>query len=79
MLQILVRHQFVCKMLAEILWDMTICKREGWDEMEFIRQLQTELDRLGKNPPHVNGTQEDFTRQLEAELNKIGKDTNGSC
>lgn len=43
-LQELARHEFICKMLAEIIMDVMVCRQEGWDETEFIRQLHAELD-----------------------------------
>ena len=47
-LQELARHEFICKMLSEILMDVMICRQEGWDETEFNRQLHGELDGLMK-------------------------------
>lgn len=47
-LQELARHQLITKLLADVLMDMQVCRLEGWDETEFIRQLHGELDRLMK-------------------------------
>lgn len=41
-LQELARHNFIRKMLAEILADMMVCELEGWDKMEFIERIHTE-------------------------------------
>lgn len=45
-LQELARHQLITKLLADVLMDMQVCRLEGWDETEFIRQLHKELDGL---------------------------------
>lgn len=37
------RHEFINKMYAELLADMTFCKMEGWDVMEFPRMLRDAL------------------------------------
>lgn len=37
------RHLFINKMYAELLQDMTFCKYEGWDPLEFPRMLQDAL------------------------------------
>lgn len=38
------RHTMRVKLLADIQKDMLICKLEGWDEMEYIHQLQDLLN-----------------------------------
>lgn len=53
-LQELARHEFICKMLSEILMDVMICRQEGWDETEFIRLLHGELDGLMKKIEEEN-------------------------
>lgn len=45
-LQELARHQMITKLYADILMDMQICELEGWDKMEFIRELQECLNRF---------------------------------
>ena len=44
----LARHQFIVRMLGEIQLDMMVCEIEGWDKLEFIRQIQAEINRFGK-------------------------------
>ena len=43
-MQRLARHQMRCKLLADIQADMTVCQLEGWDQMEYIRDLQELLN-----------------------------------
>lgn len=43
-MQRLARHQMRCKLLADIQVDMTVCQLEGWDQMEYIRDLQELLN-----------------------------------
>ncbi len=47
-LQELARHQMIYRLLSDIRMDVMICRQEGWDETEFIRQLHGELDGLIK-------------------------------
>jgi len=43
-MQKLARHQMRCKLLADIQADMTACQLEGWDQTEYIRELQDLLN-----------------------------------
>ena len=43
-MQRLARHQMRYKLLADIQADMTVCQLEGWDQMEYIRDLQELLN-----------------------------------
>lgn len=43
-MQRLARHQMRCKLLADIQADMVACQLEGWDQMEYIRDLQDLLN-----------------------------------
>lgn len=43
-MQRLARYQMRCKLLADILTDITVCQLEGWDQMEYIRDLQDLLN-----------------------------------
>lgn len=43
-MQRLARHQMRCKLLADIQADMAVCQLEGWDQMEYIRDLQDLLN-----------------------------------
>ena len=42
-LQDMCRHDFINKMYAELLTDMTICELEHWDQLEFPRMLKEAL------------------------------------
>lgn len=53
-LQEICRHNFVKKMFAELLADMTICKMEGWDVMEFPRMLRQELTKCFPQPVQLS-------------------------
>ncbi len=48
-LQELARHEMITKLYADILLDMQVCEIEGWDRMEFVRQLQDLLNSLTNN------------------------------
>ena len=48
-MQKLARHQMRCRLLADIQADMTACRLEGWDQMEYIRELQELLNSFKKN------------------------------
>ena len=43
-MQRVARHQMRCKLLADIQADMMACQLEGWDQMEYIRDLQDLLN-----------------------------------
>jgi len=43
-LQDLARHQMIVSLYANILIDMQVCEIEGWDKMEFIRQIQDTIE-----------------------------------
>ena len=43
-MQRLARHQMRCKLLADIQADMVACWIEGWDQTEYIRELQDLLN-----------------------------------
>lgn len=45
-LQELARHKTIVHLYADILVDMQVCRIEGWDEKEFIRQLQELLNQF---------------------------------
>lgn len=44
LLQKAYRHQMRCKLLADIQADMVACQLEGWDQTEYIRELQELLN-----------------------------------
>lgn len=39
-LQLKARHEMMLKLSEDILADMMVCKFEGWDQLEYIHQLQ---------------------------------------
>lgn len=43
-LQELARHQCIVSLYQNILMDMKVCEVEGWDRLEFIRELQNLLN-----------------------------------
>ena len=45
-LQHLAREQMKTKLLADILTDMTICQLEGWDVLEYSRELHEIIDGI---------------------------------
>ena len=38
-LQVLSREQMKLKLLTDISVDMTVCQIEGWDQLEYVRDL----------------------------------------
>lgn len=44
----LARHRMIMRLLADIRIDIEVCRIEGWDVKEYIRMLQTEINRLGE-------------------------------
>jgi hypothetical protein len=49
----LARQQFISKMLEEILFDMNICRLNGWDIFEFPNLIKKEIERICKNDRQV--------------------------
>lgn len=45
-LQTLARQELIKKMLADIATDMTVCKLEGWDILEYPKLLKEEIDKI---------------------------------
>ena len=43
-MQDLARHKMIVSLYANILIDMRVCEIEGWDKMEFIRQIQDAIE-----------------------------------
>ena len=46
------RLVMITKLEADILTDMQICDIEGWDKMEYIRQIQEIVSGYGKEQEH---------------------------
>ena len=44
----LARHRMALRLLQDIRTDLTICEIEGWDKREYIEQLRSMLNELGK-------------------------------
>lgn len=42
----LARHQYMNRMYAELIFDMQVCKMEGWDVLEYPRMLRDAIARL---------------------------------
>ena len=47
-MQTLARHQAINRLLAEVLFDMTVCRCEGWDPYEFIEIIWRVLESIKK-------------------------------
>lgn len=43
-LQLKARHEMILKLQEDILADMMVCKFEGWNQLEYIEQLQDLLN-----------------------------------
>lgn len=43
------RLAMICKLESDILADMMICDIEGWDKMEYIRQIRAVINSYGLN------------------------------
>lgn len=44
----LVRHQTIARLQADILFDLRVCQIEKWDHMEYIRMIKDMLEKLPK-------------------------------
>lgn len=47
-MQLVARESMKMRIYADILVDIMICDIEGWDKMEYIRELQYMLNSLTK-------------------------------
>lgn len=45
-LNALARHKMIERLYRDILVDMTVCEIEGWDKMEYIRELQEVINHF---------------------------------
>lgn len=43
----LARHRMILRLLEDIRMDLEICKIEGWDEREYITEIQKMIASLG--------------------------------
>ena len=48
-LNVLARHQMIRRVYLDILADLTVCEIDGWDKMEYIRQLKEVIDHFAKD------------------------------
>jgi hypothetical protein len=44
----LARHKMITRLYADILVDMQICEIEGWDKLEYIRELKDLINSFGR-------------------------------
>ena len=42
----LAREQMKHRLLADVIVDMTVCELEGWDMMEYAKELFVEVERI---------------------------------
>lgn len=42
------RHKMMERLYRDILMDLMICDIEGWDKKEYINQLKTVVNSIGK-------------------------------
>ena len=54
-LQELARHQMIQRLYTDILTDMQICEIEGWDKLEYLRQLQEVINGFFERRKSVHG------------------------
>lgn len=47
-LNTLARHRMIERLYRDILIDMTVCEIEGWDKMEYIKDLQEVINHFGR-------------------------------
>ena len=47
-LQQVARHEMIFRLYNDILMDMTVCEVEGWDKLEYIRELQDMINHFTK-------------------------------
>lgn len=40
----LARHKMICRLYADILFDMQVCEIEGWDKTEFLKMIKEAVD-----------------------------------
>jgi hypothetical protein len=46
----LAREKMKTKLLADILFDMQVCRLEGWDSMGYLNEIKDMIDKLMPNP-----------------------------
>lgn len=59
----LARHKMILNLYNDIMVDLTICEIEGWDKMEYIKDLQEVINHFG-NEYRKTGSSKDNTESL---------------
>lgn len=54
-LQELARHEMILRLYKDILMDMEICEVEGWDRLEYLKQLQEVINGFFERSKGVHG------------------------
>lgn len=63
----LARHKMILNLYNDIMVDLTICEIEGWDKMEYIKDLQEVINHFGREQK----LQERDSRYYSADIRKI--------
>ena len=66
-LNTLARHRMIERLYRDILIDMTVCEIEGWDKMEYIKDLQEVINHFGREQK----LQERDSRYYSGDIRKI--------
>lgn len=56
-LNILARHQLICKMLADIRMDISVCQLEGWEYKGYLYRIKDYMDEFLSINNKQNGNQ----------------------
>lgn len=59
----LARQQMIERLYRDILIDMAVCEIEGWDKMEYIKDLQEVINHFGSECRET-GSSKDNTEAL---------------
>lgn len=59
----LARQQMIERLYRDILIDIAVCEIEGWDKMEYIKELQEVINHFG-NEYRKTGSSKDNTESL---------------
>lgn len=62
-LNTLARHRMIERLYRDIFIDMTVCEIEGWDKMEYIKDLQEVINHFG-NEYRKTGSSKDNTESF---------------
>lgn len=50
----LARHRAILRLLSDIRIDMEICEIEGWDKTEYINDIKSILNSIGRTENECN-------------------------